>query len=151
MLADLRIAGVAESTAETAVVLLEAQLDEHHIEPSAELLREVVARVRANSREGFMLIAHCGDQPAGVVFAAAHLSAEHGGTVGWLEELYVVPALRGRGVGSALLGEVMTRARQLGWRAVELEVVAGHERAVPLYVRHGFTAANRSRFTCAIG
>ena len=150
MIAELRIAAVAETTAETAVMLLQAQLQEHDIVSSAESLCAVVERVRTDTREGFMLLATYSDQAAGIAFAAAHLSAEHGGTIGWLEELYIVPALRGRGVGSALLGDVIMRARHLGWRAVELEVVAGHERAMPLYMRHGFTAANRARFTCAL-
>jgi GNAT superfamily N-acetyltransferase len=95
------------------------------------------------------LLAHSADEIVGVAYAAAHLSAEHGGTIGWLEELYVRPAARGGGIGSALLRAVTKRAGELQWRALELEVVAGHERAVPLYLRHGFSAASRARFTYA--
>jgi GNAT superfamily N-acetyltransferase len=151
MPADIHVIPVTASTAATAVMLLLAQLHEHDIATPLESLRAVVDRVLGDPREGFMLIAHCGDQPAGIAFAAAHLSAEHGGRIGWLEELYVVPVLRSRGVGSALLDDVIVRARGRGWRALELEVVAGHERVVPLYVRNGFTAATRTRFTCTIG
>ena len=143
----IRVAIVNESTTETAVTLLQAQLREHDIETPAELLRDVVTRVQRDAREGFMLLAQDGVAFVGIAYAAAHLSAEHGGIIGWLEELYVVPGSRGTGVGSALLRDVIARAQALGWRGVELEVVAGHERAVPLYQRHGFVLTPRARFT----
>ena len=144
---NIRIADLSSDTITDAVTLLQAQLREHEIETPADLLRDVVGRVHADAREGFMLLAHDGAQPVGIAYAAAHLSAEHGGIVGWLEELYVVPEQRGRGVGSALLSEIGTKVQKLAWRALELEVVAGHERAVPLYERHGFRALTRSRYT----
>ena len=144
----IRIAAVSEATVDTAVALLQAQLREHEIETAAELLRDVVTRVQRDAREGFMLLAFDVDEQAlGIAFAAAHLSAEHGGTSGWLEELYVLPQVRGAGVGSRLLGAMLQRAEKAGWRALDLEVVAGHERAVPLYQRHGFVATPRARFT----
>ncbi|MGI8819415.1 MAG: GNAT family N-acetyltransferase [Chthoniobacterales bacterium] len=144
---DILIAPVADDQIEFAVALLQAQLEEHHISTSAACLRDVVEQVAADGAKGFILLALDGTDAIGIAYAAAHLSAEHGGTVGWLEELYVSPAARGRGVGSALLQEVTARAQQLDWRALELEVVAGHERAFPLYLRHGFTATDRARFT----
>ena len=144
---DLHIYPVSEATIETAVTLLQAQLREHDIETEAELLRDVVVRVQSDARGGFMLLAHDGSEAVGIAFAAGHLSAEHGGTIGWLEELYVVPHVRGRGVGSAMLSEVIKRAQEASWRGVELEVVAGHERAVPLYRRLGFLPTPRARFT----
>ena len=146
-LPPLCITMASDGTADMAVILLQAQLHEHEIETPAELLRAVVTQVLADSRAGFILLAGRDGEALGIAYAAAHLSAEHGGTIGWLEELYVVPAQRGGGVGSALLDAVIARAAELQWRALELEVVAGHERAVPLYVRHGFAAASRARFT----
>ncbi len=129
------------------VALLEAQLHEHDIDTPREVLADVARAVIGDSRHGFILIARIGPVPVGLAYAAAHMSAEHGGVIGWLEELYVAPESRGCGVGSALLRDVLARAAQLGWRGLELEVVAGHERAVPLYLRHGFAAADRARFS----
>ncbi|MDQ6655199.1 MAG: GNAT family N-acetyltransferase [Verrucomicrobiota bacterium] len=132
---------------EPVVALLQAQMHEHEIATSADALRSVVEHVLADARHGFVLVAAADRTPVGIAYAAAHLSAEHGGVVGWLEELYVSPGARGSGVGSALLAEVARRARALDWRALELEVVAGHERAMPLYLRHEFTLTARTRFT----
>ena len=147
-MADELAISLAELKELDAVVgLLEAQLREHEIDTARHDLSAVAAAVMNDPRHGFILLAQAGPRPVGLAYAAAHLSAEHGGLVGWLEELYVVPDSRGSGVGSALLREVLARAAQLGWRGVELEVVAGHERAVPLYLRHGFTAVDRARFS----
>ena len=143
----ISLAAVRARDVVTAVDLLAAQLREHDITTVEEQLRAVVQAVVDDERHGFMLLARAEDRAVGIAYAATHLSAEHGGVIGWLEELYVVPGSRGRGVGSRLLAEVISRAQQLRWRAVELEVVRGHERAAALYVRHGFVEAQRARYT----
>ncbi|MBA2623220.1 MAG: GNAT family N-acetyltransferase [Chthoniobacterales bacterium] len=134
-------------SAAAAVALLRAQLEEHDIETSLEDLREVTRTVLADGRFGFILLAAVNGEAVGLAYAAAHLSAEHGGTIGWLEELYVRPAWRGRGVGGRLVCDVITRAQELGWRGVELEIVAGHERAISLYLRNSFQPLARARFS----
>jgi GNAT superfamily N-acetyltransferase len=145
---NVRLEFITSDRADAAIALLTAQLQEHHIYTPDHLLRQVVERVCANAREGFMLLASGdGGEPVGIAFAASHLSAEHGGIVGWLEELYVQPEYRGRGVGGALLSSVIAEAQRREWRALDLEVVAGHERAVALYQRHQFAPVNRQRFT----
>ncbi|MEO5722692.1 MAG: GNAT family N-acetyltransferase [Chthoniobacterales bacterium] len=138
---------VAPRDIETAVALLEAQLEEHEIVTARDALHAVVREVVADSRHGFMLLAWADDRAVGLAYAAAHLSAEHGGIIGWLEELYVLPDSRGRGVGGALLREIAIRAQALDWRGLELEIVAGHERAVALYQRNGFRPQARARFS----
>ena len=144
---NVSIAALSGSDIENAVALLMAQLVEHDIATPADRLRTVVETVAADARHGFILLASSRDRAIGIAYAAAHLSAEHGGTIGWLEELYVVPDWRARGVGSLLLADVVARAQELHWCGLELEVVAGHERAAALYLRHGFAATARARYT----
>jgi GNAT superfamily N-acetyltransferase len=129
------------------VTLLAAQLREHEIETPADALRDAVESVLSDPRHGFIFFASEESEAVGAAYAASHLSAEHGGIVGWLEEIYVRPEWRGRGVGSSLLDATAARAQMLGWRGLELEVVAGHERAAALYLRHGFVALPRTRYT----
>ncbi len=129
------------------MTLLEAQLVEHEMAQPIDVLRNVARAVLSNPRHGFILLALADDRPIGIAYAAAHLSAEHGGMIGWLEELYVEPEWRARSVGSALLEGVAARAQTLGWRGLELEVVAGHERALPFYARHGFQKLPRARLS----
>jgi GNAT superfamily N-acetyltransferase len=127
--------------------LLAAQMHEHEIQTPADALRAAVQAALSDSRHGFILLASEGEEHVGVSYAASHLSAEHGGVIGWLEELYVRPERRGRGIGGALLEATIARATALGWRGLELEIVAGHERAAGLYLRHGFVALPRTRYS----
>jgi GNAT superfamily N-acetyltransferase len=83
----------------------------------------------------------------GVAYVATILSVEHVGPAAWLEELYVTPAWRQRGVGSALVAAVLERARARGMMAVDLEIDADHRRAASLYERCGFHRLERSRWT----
>ena len=50
---------------------------------------------------------------------------EHCGFVSSLEELYVMPGWRQKGVGTALLTAVFDRATSAGMTAIELEVGVG--------------------------
>ena len=127
--------------------LLEAQLREHQMTPPAEALRESIRAVIDNPRYGFILLAASPDNGAvGVAYASSLLSFEHGGVSGWVEELYITPARRGQGIGSRLVERVITIAKELGWRALDLEVDTNHERAIALYRRHHFLPHSRSRF-----
>jgi len=50
----------------------------------------------------------------------------------------VVPNARGKGVGSALLGSLLDRARADGYDAVSLSVDRHNEGAIALYQQYGF-------------
>ncbi len=50
----------------------------------------------------------------------------------------VVPSARGKGVGSALLGALLARARADGFPAISLSVDRLNERAIALYEQWGF-------------
>ena len=121
-------------TLDAVVSLFEAQLREHEITSSREDLRLVAETVMRDRRYGFMLVARASDgSPIGVAYASSLLSLEHGGISGWVEELYVSPQWRGQGIGSRLIEEVVSRAKEAGWRALDLEVDATHQRAKALY------------------
>lgn len=55
------------------------------------------------------------------------------------------PALRGRGLGTALMQQVFAEARRLGARRATLEVRASNSGARRLYERLGFTVAATRR------
>ena len=61
------------------------------------------------------------------------------GSVALLDELYVVPALRGQGIGSALLGRAEAVARQRGAEVMEINVDGQDVDARRFYERHGYT------------
>ena len=117
------------------------------MEADSNQVRSVIEKVAADERRGFILVAATETgKLVGVAFGCAFLGLEYGGESGWLEELYVLPEWRQRGVGTRLVSEVVRVAKERGWRAIDLEVEADHQRVVSLYTRHGFLPHSRSRY-----
>jgi GNAT superfamily N-acetyltransferase/catechol 2,3-dioxygenase-like lactoylglutathione lyase family enzyme len=127
--------------------LLRAQFEEHRIALSAERLDAAVAKLIERPDRGALLLASDGDDPIGLAAVSYTWTLEHGGLVAWLDELYVIPARRGQGLGSALLDRARELSRSAGCNAMELEVDAGHRRAESLYRRAGFEPLARSRWS----
>jgi GNAT superfamily N-acetyltransferase len=86
------------------------------------------------------------DPAQGTQKFVAHPSVPRGGRSAWLEELYVVPDERNRGVGAAMLAAVLEEVAAAGAAAVDLEVEALHARAAHLYQRAGFAPLARARW-----
>lgn len=55
-----------------------------------------------------------------------------------LRKMYLDKAYRGRGLGKRLLRHALERARQLGFRRVELETIGVFQAAIGLYESFGF-------------
>jgi GNAT superfamily N-acetyltransferase len=94
-----------------------------------------------------MLVARKNQAVIGVAVLAHTWTIDRGGFCTWLDELYVLPEERDRGVGTALLHHAIEVARSLGCRAVDLEVEFDHARVEGLYLREGFTVFRRRHFT----
>ena len=69
--------------------------------------------------------------------------------VHYLAHLGVVPALRGRGIGRALVAELIRRGVARGCARIELDVAATNPRAQALYERLGFIVAAERHSTLA--
>ncbi len=126
--------------------LLVQQLAEHGIDASAESLAPVLEEAVADIARGFLVLARDDGRVVGVAYVATILSVEHCGLVAWLEELYVTPECRHRGIVSALMTAVLKRLQETGSVAIDLEVDVGHSRAISLYQRFGFRRLDRSRW-----
>ena len=81
-------------------------------------------------------------RPVGYAVLTLGFSIEAGGCEGCLDELFLVPEVRGRGVGRRVLGLVEEEARRLGVRRLFLEVEHGNQ-AGALYRRAGFVDHRR--------
>jgi GNAT superfamily N-acetyltransferase len=126
--------------------LLVTQLAEHDVNVTTEDLTPILNRVIDDPKLGFLFVARAEDRIIGVAYAATLLSAEHCGFISSLEELYVAPDWRQKGVGTALLSAVFERAAKEGLVAIELEIDAGHRQVESLYKRFGFRRLDRSRW-----
>jgi GNAT superfamily N-acetyltransferase len=143
---EIRLLKIQEIDA--VVELLSSQLREHGLRTDLDQVRRVIEQIVNNSQLGFVLVAvEKNGRPIGVVPGCAFLGIEHGGTSGCLEEFYMLPEFRERGVGSLLIAEFVKVASRLGWSAIDLEIDSSHPRAASLYERHGFQRIDRSRFS----
>jgi len=137
---------------DAAVDLLGRQLREHRVKTNLGNVRSIIERIVNDDRLGFVMLAlEKNERPVGVALGCTFLGIEHGGTSGWIEELYVLPEFRQRGIGSLLIAELIRVASVLGWRAIDLEIDSGHQRVASLYERHGFTQLDRLRLSRRIG
>ncbi|HXH10887.1 MAG TPA: GNAT family N-acetyltransferase [Alphaproteobacteria bacterium] len=131
---------------EAVIELLLAQFREHDISLSAAALTAAIDGVLEHPEWGSVFVATLEGTPIGVAYLSFTWALEHGGKTAWLEELYVVPKHRGRGVGRAMLTAVCEHAFAQGCAAVDLEVDAAHRRAAHLYAREGFQRLDRTRW-----
>jgi GNAT superfamily N-acetyltransferase len=127
--------------------LLAAQLVEHQLPAeAARIARGLDAAFRPGS-PAWLFVAEREGQPVGVLLANQIVSVEKGGETLWIEELYVTPAARRKGVARAILEHVANEARRRGLRALDLEVVPSQQAAFALYRSLGFQDVPRQRLT----
>ncbi len=110
-------------------------LAEYEREPSA-----VVAREEDLLRDGFsaepkfhVIIAEWNGAPAGFAFYFYHYSTWLGRAGLFLEDLFVKPELRGKGIGKALLAELAKIAVENHYYGVKWEVLDWNQPAMDFY------------------
>jgi ribosomal protein S18 acetylase RimI-like enzyme len=125
-------------------------LSEEKLRPAVQAALEDADRVLLVGafHEGLPGFAH--GKMVGVLMLNLLVSLEHAGEVGWIEELYVRPDYRKRGLATRLLELALGWAEARGLRAVDLEVGlegSEHEPAAAqhLYQKKGFGKVGRAR------
>ncbi|MFT3772687.1 MAG: GNAT family N-acetyltransferase [Minicystis sp.] len=74
--------------------------------------------------------------------ACARVGLDPGGEDGLIHSIARDPAFRGRGLGVPLLAEAMRTLHAAGARRFKLDVAAVNQRAIALYLRHGFVVTS---------
>lgn len=83
--------------------------------------------------------------PIGYVVVTFGWSIEFGGMDAFIDELFIRPKVRGRGIASEVLSTLPAALARAGVKAMHLEVDKENAAARRLYVRAGFAA--RERYT----
>ncbi len=133
---QIRRAGL-EDAAEIARLLHDFNSEYSEPTPGVEPLTEYVRRLLAAGEMTVLLAG--GARADGLSLIRFRTCVWTGGPEAHLQELYVVPALRGRGIGRALLEATMAAAREAGATGIDLNTGATDTAARALYQSAGFT------------
>jgi ribosomal protein S18 acetylase RimI-like enzyme len=132
---QIRRAG-PEDAAEIARLLHDFNTEYAEPTPGVAALTEYCRRLLA---AGEMTVLLAGEGPDGLSLLRFRDSVWTGGPEAHLQELYVVPALRGRGIGRALLEATLDAARGAGATGIDLNTGTTDTAARALYESCGFT------------
>lgn len=94
-------------------------------------------RVLLAGDETMALVA--GDPAHAVALVTMRPNVWYAGRVALLDEMYVVPARRDQGIGSAVIAHLLAIAPELGVDLIEINVDEGDVDTQRFYERHGFS------------
>lgn len=139
---DIRCDPVLPGEAELLLALARAFHDEdgHPLSLEGESALRQIASGEPMAR--CWLVRRAGEVIGYVVLTLGY-SIEHGGRDGFIDDLYLIPAARGAGIGAAALDFALEQARELGIRTLHLEVDAANDLANALYRSRGFAENGR--------
>jgi ribosomal protein S18 acetylase RimI-like enzyme len=132
---EIRRAGV-EDAGEVARLLHDFNTEFEEPSPGVAALTEYSRRLLA---EGEMTVLLGGEGPDGISLIRFRRSVWTGAPEAHLQELYVAPPQRGRGIGRALLEATIALAREEGATGIDLNTGATDTTARALYESMGFT------------
>jgi GNAT superfamily N-acetyltransferase len=110
------------------------------LEPPDETFRAGVERLMAEPATEYLLAAAGEREPGGVCQLRFRYGVWTASEDCWLEDLFVTEDSRRAGLGEALVGAAIERARARGCGRIELDVAQSNRAAWALYERMGFSA-----------
>ncbi len=132
---QVRRGGVGDA-AEIARLLHDFNTEYDEPTPGVARLTEIVTAMLAAAEITVLLV---GEGPDGLAVLRFRTAIWTGRPEAHLQELYVVPALRGQGIGRALLEETMDAARAAGATGIDLNTGEADAAARALYESCGFS------------
>ena len=141
MLVSFRAASVADER--TFLPMMEALWAHEGIAFDTAAIREALGVLFSDPGLGRVWLALVEDSVAGYAMGTWGFSTEQGGRFLLLDELFVLPEFRGRGLGAATLAFVEQEAKRAGAGAVRIEVSVENAPARELYRAAGYVDLHR--------
>lgn len=133
----------SNSDEDTFLPMMEALWVHERIPFDANAIRAALESLFADPALGRVWLASVEDTVAGYAMGTWGFSTEQGGRFLLLDELFVLPAFRGRGVAAAILAFVESEAKREGAGAVRIEVSVENAPARELYRAAGYVDLSR--------
>jgi GNAT superfamily N-acetyltransferase len=133
-MSNVRIVPATKADAPLILSLIQALAEYerlgHEVVATEEMIRESLFGDEPHARA---LIAHAGDVPAGFAIWFSTYSTFLSRPGIYLEDLFVLPAWRGKGIGRALLRHLARLAVERGCGRIEWSVLDWNEEAIRFY------------------
>lgn len=133
------------------VAMVQALAAEHGREVSEETLGSALEYALSHPSEVRYAVAQRDEQLVGTACLQAAYSTWAAAPYGSIEDVYVLPAARGSGVGTALLELLVAEARKRGYCRVELHVQEDNDEAWHFYEARGFRFTGQLVYEMSLG
>jgi diamine N-acetyltransferase len=110
-------------------------------------VRAALEKFLGNAELGQAWLLWLGEKPVGYMILTLGYSFEFRGRDAFVDELYIEPEFRRRGLGRQAMEVLEKKARELGVNAVHLEVDRDNAAAAELYRRAGYADHGRHLMT----
>ena len=134
----MRLHTVGEEDLDELLPLMRAYCDFYGVgPPDANLLAMARALIADPRREGVQILARDGGRPVGFATIFWTWSTLRGARIGVMNDLFVDPAARGKGIAEALIAECVERCGARGARSLGWQTAKDNRRAQAVYERAG--------------
>lgn len=103
-------------------------------------IQGLLGSLLAHPHHGHAWVASDGTSLVGYLLMVHVFSLENGGPTAEIDEFFVIPAARGRGVGVRLLEVAEASLRHAGCRSVALQLGKANEAGRAFYTRQGYVS-----------
>lgn len=125
------------------MTLVSAFHAEEGIDRDADHRREALLPLLEGIPHGCVYLIGPGRAPLGYIILTFGWSVEFGGMDAFVDEIFIRPAVRGRGIATEVLLDLPKALSEAGLTALHLEVDRTNETAQKLYLRTGFKPRDR--------
>ena len=133
----IEIRPAREDEIEELLPLIRAYCEFYETQPDDEGLRVMFQTLIADPSQGAVFIAHNGATAVGFASLDWKWSSLKAARIGYLEDLFVDPEARGRGIADALIEACADRCREHGLPAMAWQTAPDNHRAQRVYSRTG--------------
>jgi ribosomal protein S18 acetylase RimI-like enzyme len=104
---------------------------------SRQKIRRTTQELSLHPEKGAITIIHVGKTVVGYTIVVCYWSNEYGGNIACIDELYVKPSWRNRGIGSSCLDHIAD-AKGTDVKGLQVEITPANKKALAFYSRRGF-------------
>lgn len=134
--AEIKIASIGDL--EILLPLVRAFHEFEDLHTTDDQRKSSLTTLLVNGELGGIWLIYCDHQSVGYIALCVGYSIEFAGKDAFIDEFYIRPEFRGKGLGKRTLEFIKIAAQDLGIRAIHLEVARANTNAHKLYSRSNF-------------